>query len=201
MSKSKAQKSRNKAKTINKDKATSLNLLSWWREKSPVFRFLLSFFGVILLFYAFYYSSMYQNHLSGYVENIQARIASSLLNIFGYKTQVNGDIISGRGQSVSISKGCDGLEPIALFVGAILVFPMSFRFKWPGVLVGLAGLFLLNNLRIFGLYLAGIHVPKWFDVFHLHGGFVIFTVATIIIWFIWAGWALRKQKALAKETH
>jgi exosortase/archaeosortase family protein len=96
--------------------------------------------------------------------------------------------------SVSIAVGCDGLEPLAMFVGGILVFPMAFRLKWPGILAGAVVLFILNLIRIAGLFLAGLYWPGAFDFLHLHGGFILFAAIAILLWMIWANWALQKSK-------
>ncbi len=179
--------------STNKSDSTSSfgNVL---REKAPVIQFLLGFALFMLLFYLFYYSFIYKDYLSGPIEGFQARISSGILNLFGFDTQVSGDSISGSGFSVNIAKGCDGLEPLAMFVGGIFVFPMAFKFKWPGLLAGAIILFILNLVRIVGLYLSGIYWPGAFDFLHLHGGFIIFTIVAIFLWMSWANWAMRKQQ-------
>jgi exosortase/archaeosortase family protein len=168
--------------------------LALWHRQSPWLRFLLGFALFMLVFYAFYYSFLYKDFLAGPIEHLQAKLGSGILNLLGFSTTVAGDSISGNGFSVSIAVGCDGLEPLAMFVGGIVVFPMAFRLKWPGIVAGAIVLFILNLIRIAGLFLAGLYWPGAFDFLHLHGGFILFAAIAILLWMIWANWALQKTK-------
>ena len=120
-----------------------------------------------------------------------------ILNIFGGSTVVRQSVLQGPVFGVDVKAGCDGMETIAIFLCAILSTPFSMRLKWRGLVAGLGILLVLNILRIAGLYLAGIHWPAAFDALHLHGGFVLFLFVALIIWFVWANWAL-KQESLTK---
>jgi exosortase/archaeosortase family protein len=164
-----------------------------WQKMNPMVRFLLSFVAVMVVFYIFYYSFLYEEYLMGPLLNVQARLANVILNILGQGTSVYGDVISSDEFAVSIKGGCDGVEATALFLTAILVFPLAFRWKWPGIAVGLVVLFLLNLARIAGLYLAGIYWPAAFEFLHLHGGVVAFTLVAILLWMLWINWALSRK--------
>lgn len=165
-----------------------------WTDRSPVIRFLLSFVVCILLFYTFYYSSLFSNVLSKPILAVQAALSSGLLNIFGMETVSTSGSISNSAFSVNIAKGCDGLEATALFIFAILVFPIAFKRKIPGVLAGVSVLFIVNIFRIAGLFLIGLYWNDAFEFMHLHGGLVLFTIAAIILWIVWADWALKQEK-------
>lgn len=188
-----------KGKKKQTKKNASSNLSRWWREKSPILRYGLLFFFLLGLFYVFYFSSWYNEHLLPLVIGWQTQVSSFLLNLLGYKTQVSGiSTISGSGYSVNLKNGCDGLEAIALFCIALICIPLKWRYKWQGILAGVAILLVLNLIRIVVLFLTGIHWPAAFDFLHLHGGFVIFTLVSLLLVMIWAGWAIQQQK---KEAH
>lgn len=165
------------------------------KDKRPVFRFLGAFGVCIVLFYVFYNSTFYENHLEYAVLNTQAHWSAGFLRLMGYKVDVFGDIISSNQFRISIRGGCDGLEATALFVLAILVFPIAFKLKWPGILAGLLILAILNILRISGLFIVGTHFNTLFDFFHLNGGIVLFTLASIVLWIIWVNWSFSKMKS------
>ena len=188
----------------NKGKAVAApNILqevrNWFTDRAPVVKFLLGFMVCLLLFYAFYYSSFYRNYLEVPFLNLQATISNLLLNALGYSTEVVETTILGGGFSVNIKGGCDGLEAMAILVSGILIFPISFRLKIPGLLVGVLLLLLLNLLRIAGLYMAGFHFSQAvFDILHIQGGFIIFTMISVLFWFIWMNWSLKQlQKTTA----
>lgn len=158
-------------------------------------KFLGGFAGVMLLFYLLYYSSFYQNILAGPVEGLQANLAGVILRAMGFEAVVSGDAISGGGFAVRIAKGCDGIEPLALFLAAIIAFPIAWTLKWPGIVAGVVALAMLNIARIVGLFLVGIYVPSAFEFLHLHGGFVLFTLVAIFVWVVWANWSMKRLSA------
>ncbi|MDX1683736.1 MAG: archaeosortase/exosortase family protein [Saprospiraceae bacterium] len=165
---------------------------------------LLKFFGFFALamaiFYAFYYSPLYENYIQSGLLNFQAKLSNILLNILGQPTSVEGDVIYSDDFRVSIKGGCDGVEATALYICAVLVFPLiTLRKKLPGLLWGVGILFVINIFRISGLYLSGRYWPEAFDFLHLHGGVVIFTIISIILWMIWVSRVTRKNEANAEK--
>lgn len=193
-------KQKNRRAPASKKSSNSFHPVKWvrsWLEtKHPILKFLLGFLGSMALFYLFYYSSLYRNHLEGPFLNAQATISNALLRLLGYSTKVYGASIASSDFSVDIKNGCDGLEAIAILVSGILIFPVPFRLKVPGLAWGILILLILNLLRIAGLYLVGIHFPpSVFEILHVQGGFVIFTMISVILWFVWMNWALKKQQS------
>ena len=172
-------------------------LTRYWYDRSPVLRFLLAFVACVIVFYIVYYSDFYINHLSTPILAFQAKLSSGLLNLIGYGTSTAGETIRNDIFSVNIAKGCDGIEATALFIFAILVFPIAFKRKVPGLLAGIGVLFVVNIFRIAGLFLIGIHWNEAFDFMHLHGGLVMFTIAAVFLWIVWADWALKKERQAA----
>ncbi len=173
---------------------TSTLFTKYWQEKSPVFKFIAGFFGCILAFYALYYSTWFEVNFKVPILAIQAMAGGALLNLFGYSVSVANEVISGAGATVKIAGGCDGLEATALFLAAILVFPLPFKFKWPGLLAGFIVLSLLNVFRIAGLYLTQKYYPEAFDFMHIQGGLYLYSIITILLMLIWADWALKNYK-------
>ncbi len=167
----------------------------YWAQKSPVLKFLVGFAACMIVFYIIYLSPFFVDNIGKPILHIQAAISSAILNIFGQGTTAVNDIISSSEFSISIKNGCDGLETLAIMLSGIVVFPIAFRLKWPGLLYGTIALMLLNFLRIVALFLVGKSFSKGvFDVLHEQGGFVIFTVLGVFLWIIWANWAINKKE-------
>ena len=95
--------------------------------------------------------------------------------------------------SVKVETGCDGIEPIALFATAVLVFPVAFSYKWPGVIVGSIFLAFMNLIRVISLFLVGVYIPSFFDFMHVEVWQVIFIILAIVTWLVWIQWVMRKQ--------
>lgn len=193
MAKSKKQPKKKKRKP-SKVKTQNADWKSNWQAKRPVIQFFLLFGLIVLLFYLFYYSDWYAETLRTPLLNFQATISSTLLNWLGFETSVQGYAIQSNAFSINIKNGCDGLEATALFLAAVLVFPLPFKLKVPGLAFGFVTLFIANLLRIVGLFLIGYYWYDAFEFFHLHGGLVLFMVFAILIWFIWINWAFKRQQ-------
>ena len=185
---SRKKKGDNPKKNISsKVKATSTRssfLKKYWYEKSSVFRFLAGFAVSIIVFYAMYYSIFFQDYLKEPILQVQTTAGAALLNLFGSSVTAVGDVISGASTSVKVAGGCDGLEATALLLAAILVFPLPFKYKWPGLLAGVVVLGILNVIRIAGLYLVKVHWPSAFDFMHIQGGLYLFSFVTILLMLI-----------------
>ncbi len=158
----------------------------WWNSKTPIFRFLAGFFMLMLLFYMFYYSPVFERWIMNPLLSLQAKLSNLILVALNYHTETIEDSIVGEEFRVSIKNGCDGIEATALYICAILAFPfVPFKQKIKGLIAGVMVLSILNLFRIAGLYMAGIHWTAGFEFLHLHGGVIIFTMIAIILWLIW----------------
>lgn len=158
----------------------------WWNSKSPIFRFLSGFISLMILFYIFYYSPLYENYIMGPLLNKQAYLSNIILNALNFNTEIMEDSIIGDEFRVSIKNGCDGIEATALYIFAIIAFPfVAWKKKLKGLFYGVLVLTTLNLFRIAGLYIAGVHWKNGFEFLHLHGGVIIFTLIAILMWLVW----------------
>jgi len=185
-------KTNTKPSIATKTSTSKLGFLkNYWQEKSPIFKFIAAFAACIVVFYALYYSYPFQDYVKPPILKAQTSIGAILLNLFGLSVAATGDVLSGAGASVKVAGGCDGLEATALLLAAILVFPIPFKFKWPGLLAGVVVLSVLNVIRIAGLYIVKLYWPNAFDFMHIQGGLYLFSFVTILLMLIWANWALK----------
>ena len=158
-------KSQNKVETQQKTtipkqrqsfvKKTTNSVKEYWSQKSPVLKFLVGFAACMILFYLIYLSPFFVEHIGRPILNVQAKISSFFLTILGQGTTANKDMITSPEYAISIKNGCDGLETLAIMLSGIVVFPISFRLKWPGLLYGTLALMALNFIRIVALFIVG----------------------------------------------
>ena len=151
-----------------------------WKQKRPVLFFVGGFFLLMILFYAFWTSAYFISKINPYIETANASAANVLLNLLGQHTISNGDTISSNAFSIKVSRGCDAIEAMALFAAALLTFPMPWKNKMKGLLIGLLLLVVLNVVRIITLFVTGVYAPRAFDMMHLdvwEGLFIFFAVA------------------------
>ncbi|TWT44167.1 Transmembrane exosortase [Phycisphaerae bacterium RAS1] len=150
-------------------------------------------------FYAFYYApaspeSFNGRFIRGYL-SLYAQAAGGVLRTAGFQAAVTGQSISGD-FSVTIIKGCDAMEPKALFIAAVLAFPAPWRRKLAGMIAGLLALIAINLFRIVSLYWIGAKAPAWFDLAHLEVWQSILVLVSVALWVLWALWATRRPKAV-----
>ncbi|MGE3109964.1 MAG: archaeosortase/exosortase family protein [Phycisphaerales bacterium] len=88
--------------------------------------------------------------------------------------------------TLSIKRGCDAIDPIALFSAAALAFPVRWRSRLIGVAVGAGVLFCLNYARIISLYYVGVHAPGSFETVHIDVWQPVFVFAAVGLWIAWA---------------
>ena len=150
---------------------------------------------VIAAFYLLYYSSFYEKYINPSFLEFQAWVSYNLLNIFESPLSLSGTIVSSPDFTYTIIRGCDGLEGLMIFVSAILVFPVAIKYKWRGLLLGVLSLFLINHIRIIILYYVGVTNYDYFEFAHHNVGFILYSLASIIILLIWVEW-IRRKKAL-----
>ncbi|MEI7660565.1 MAG: exosortase H [Bacteroidota bacterium] len=188
-----------KAKKNNNSKPSLLNRArSQWLQKLPVLFFVLGFAVLMILFYLCWLSDFFQTGIQPHIVSVNARISSFILNIFGMKTTVTKEVIASTFFSISIARGCDGMEAMALFATAILAFPSAWKFKIMGVLAGVALLFMLNIVRIISLFYIGLKYPKIFEFMHVEVWQAIFIIVAIGLWIFWIKWSRREVRDAAK---
>ncbi len=162
--------------------------------QSSYLRYLGGSAALLAGFYLLYGTGFFESRFLVPFVTLQANAASTLLNLFGAGTEVRDALLVGPVVSLNIAKGCDGLEATVLFLIAVGLMPFSKKSRGVGILAGGLVLLLLNMMRIAGLYLAQAHWPEGFDLLHIHGGFALFTLASILLWAGWAGWAMEREK-------
>lgn len=161
------------------------------KDRHPILKYLLGFMGCMAVFYLVYFSTFYQTHLEKPLVYGQAVIGNVLLHLLGHDTKVVGTAIANTDFSVDIQNGCDGLEAIAILVSGILIFPASRKQKITGLMWGVGVLAVLNLLRIAGLFLAGVYFSRpVFEILHVQGGFIVFTMISVLLLFSWMNWVM-----------
>ncbi len=162
----------------------------WFSEHKGVFVFLL-IFGVLMGgFYALaLFTPFYERHFPYYL-GVNARMSGHILKYLGQDITVGGASISSPVFSITIEQGCDAIEPTALFICAVLAFPVPFSKKVPGIIAGTLLLAVLNLIRIVSLFLVGVYLPSAFELMHAdvwQGLFIFFAIFLWGSWLLWTG--------------
>ncbi|OHB65518.1 MAG: exosortase H [Planctomycetes bacterium RBG_13_60_9] len=159
-------------------------------HRHPGLRFLLSFGILAGVFYTIAcFAPFYKERLFPLCLRLTAELSGAVLALLGQDIAIAGTLISTPEFSASIVRGCDAIEPTALFVCAVLAFPSSLSRKIPGVLVGALSLAILNFVRIVSLFLIGVYLPGILGIMHVDVWQGVFMLLAMMLWVLWLLWA------------
>ncbi len=159
----------------------------------------LRFLGLFILFMAIYYvfsttATMKDRFFPWYLE-ANAHASVVVLHGVGYDDVVQKEksVSSSRG-SITVARGCDAMEPAALFISAVLASPVSWGSRLVAAVLGTALLLIINLIRIISLFLCAVHWKPAFDIMHLDVWQAVFIFLAIFLWAIWAAWAVKRHR-------
>ncbi|MBI4717301.1 MAG: exosortase H [Planctomycetes bacterium] len=159
--------------------------------KRPVLRFVLLFALFMLVFHLVCTSAFMTELVFPAYLRFNARVSGSILGLFEDQVAVAGQSIHGR-YALTIERGCDAIEPSALFLSGVLAFPSTLVRKLPGMLIGTVCLMVLNMVRIISLFYIGVYWPSAFEVAHVSVWQALFIFSAIVFWVLWAVWSIRE---------
>lgn len=171
--------------------------VSRFRARRPILCFI---GGVILLmglFYAIYMPQWEWDPLGRFLSwNLakHARWSGGVLSMLGNDITVSGTLVMSPRFSMQIVRGCDALEPAALFLSAVIAFPVGFRKKLLGALLGIVLIEATNVVRMVTLYYVGVYWRQYFEMMHVEVWQAAFIVISVTFWALWALWATRPPK-------
>ncbi len=174
---------------------------SWWRRNRSDVRFL-AVFGLCMGIY-------YLATLTGPIKDgffpaylrLNAQVSGVMLRVMGEDVSVRDQsMISAEGPAIEIERGCDAVEPSALFVSAVLASPVPLLARLSAALAGTLLLMILNFVRVISLFLVRVYYPKAFETMHVDVWQALFILLAIMIWAIWASRMSRKRAAQADAS-
>jgi|GEM_PF-1458051 len=176
-----------KSKSNHFEKKIHSNLKSKLKSNLLLDKFLFTF-GILTILYYSFSSLGYLDKLTYFLAQIGVIISSVFIKYFYPELEIWDNVLILNGFRVNVGAGCDGLEVISLFLIAVVAFPSSFKLKIPAIIFGSLLLFLINLLRIIGLFFIGYHNNEKLDFFH-HDVFPLaFIIIEFVMWYSWIKW-------------
>jgi exosortase/archaeosortase family protein len=174
-----------------------LRPLRWmmsFSRRRPITTFIGGVIVLMGLFYALYTPSWQFDIIGEYFLpwnlRMHAELSGGALRLLGNEITVSDRSVISPRFSMQIVRGCDALEPTALFLSACLAFPVAtFRSKLWGMGVGFLCLEATNIVRLVTLFYVGVYWPKQFEMMHLEVWQALFIVLAVAYWAAWALWA------------
>ena len=161
--------------------------------KRPVLRFVVLFALFISAFQLACVTPFMKDTVFPSYLRVNARMSAAILGVFEESLTVVGKRISSPRGALVIERGCDAIEPSALFLAGVLAFPAAFAIKLPGMLIGTVCLMVLNLVRIISLFYVQIYYPRAFHTMHVDVWQSLFVFLAIAAWVLWALWATKPR--------
>jgi len=168
---------------------------SWFATHGRDLRFLLVFAGLMGVYYATSTTDALKNRFFPWYLERNADASVMVLHAFGedYVSRNGKQLVSPKG-SITVERGCDAVDPTALFAAAVLASPVAFASKLPAVILGTLILAVVNVIRIITLFLSAVYWRAAFDILHLDVWQAAFIFLAILLWALWAAWVGRRAK-------
>lgn len=190
-------KKKHKKKKVSSDKKSGSNWKETYKEKKAMILYTAFVIGFTIFFLVLTNQTWFET-MSAPILAAYASISSMILNVFGMGTTTTAENINSGAYSLQIKKGCDAIAPMILYMVSILAFPIAMKWKWKGVLYGIAALVIMNIIRIVSLYFFGRYTSEaLFDIMHVDVWQILFIAFTVFLWLYWMRWAFTKEAAHA----
>lgn len=102
------------------------------------------------------------------IEGLTVPSAAALLGWLAPElgAQARGPELAAPGGGLFVYRGCEGSELLLLWAAAMLVAPIRSVWRLPLLVAGLPLLFMLNQVRVVGLFFLHRRQPDWFAPAH-----------------------------------
>ena len=147
-------------------------------------------FGLLMAaFYGFAATDLYETRVFQPYVGFNAELSAEILGVLGFDVAADGDSLDSQEFGFRIGKGCDGLEPAAVFIAAVLAFSAPVLLKFVALAIGIPLLVALNLVRIVSLFLVGAYYPALFHTMHIEVWQVLYVLVGITFFVLWLLWA------------
>ncbi len=160
-------------------------IVDFYKNNSVLFNFYLLFGYFSILFYFFLHWRVTTDYIAVYLPIMIARSVAFVLSVFGYSTSVAGPIVSVQSFRFTIIYHCAGIFGMMIYAAAVLAYKARWYEKLYGLVIGIAGLYLINTVRMAVLGIIGLYWRDYFDFYHeflWQGIFIIFVIAFWVFW-------------------
>ncbi|MCS7004895.1 MAG: exosortase/archaeosortase family protein [Cytophagales bacterium] len=166
-------------------------MLTWWKNSSPLMKFLIKAGGLYLLWNLTYYSFLKNSPLDTWLSANVAQSSAVGLQLIGYDgtysfTQGNAYVGIGNKIAVIIGHPCNGLILYALFAGFILAYNGDWKLKLLVIPVGVFLIYFINIVRCMLLAIDYVYRKNSFELNHKFTYTIVVYAIIFTLWMLWA---------------
>ena len=108
------------------------------------------------------------------------------LNLFGEQASVQSTHVTSSRFTMRIIAECTAASSFIIYLAAIVAYPSRLTAKGVGLVMGVFGLFALNQVRTVSLYYVGVAFPDLLEFAHLVMWQSLIVILAIMLWLFWA---------------
>lgn len=163
-----------------------VRIKKYFKENFVIIKAAAIFFAALIFFFWILNNGWAIEHIIDPFTTAVAFATSWIFKLAGQTVGASGKTVSVNGTTLSIAIGCNGAEAMALYFSAILAYPTSWLRKLAGLGLGFMGIFLINQVRVVGLFLVAMYKPGILPEAHNYAGQTFVIVMGMALWFFWA---------------
>lgn len=154
---------------------------------SPVYRFLIQFALLSLIWYFCYYFILQPySPIDNWVIDATLSVSKKILSILGHSVFVEGRVIRIAGTSgLWVGDSCNAISLFALFSGFIIAFPGPIQSKIWFIPAGIFIIFLLNCIRMVVLAIVDVYSRAWTEFNHTYTFTIVIYGCIFLMWMLW----------------
>lgn len=149
------------------------------------------------LYYALTATSTAKNTVFPAYLRLNATACATILAWLGEEATASDTNVSSPQFTMRIARGCDAIEPSALFISAVVALPVAIWTRLLGIAAGTLVLMIVNLVRVVTLFFIGTRFPGAFDLMHFDVWQAVFIFLAVVLWVIWAIWAVGRDRKKA----
>ncbi len=139
----------------------------------------------------------FENRVTAPLIHLNAKLTNLGLNTLGISSTCHGQYVRTSGPdrfSIKVISECTGIFVMVILLSLTVTFPVQWRSRAIGLLLGALLVFVLNLARLVSLFVIGMKFPEYFNEIHVFFWQGLFIVVVVLFWYIWAQ---RAQSKLA----
>jgi exosortase/archaeosortase family protein len=190
-----ATKKRNKVKIDEQIEKVSKS--SKKKAGMSIWRFAFTYLALMVAFYLLIGVKPIQNiiDLNGLYTKGVVIITSKILEMINVPSSYQGSFINLPSIVLDVGFGCNGLEAVMIYSGAVIAFPSLWKYKLMGIVGGFLAIQVINIVRIVLLAYCAVYLKSLFDYIHIYIAQGIMIAISLGVFFIYLNYAKSSQKA------
>jgi archaeosortase B (VPXXXP-CTERM-specific) len=114
-----------------------------------------------------------------------ARLLARCLTLLGHGASAHRDVVTSSLCSVTIVHECTAVHPIAIFIAAVIAYPLAWTARLSGIAVGVPTLLIINQVRLVSLCYIDRWHPTSFEAAHLLVWQSLIVLSTALLFVVW----------------